>query len=174
MSQLFLEIPEPRHETEYLKMMDRWEATGEKIAPQLLSRYSGRLKKKVSYSAWLEWCEDDRTTGSALSTGCPCTLFFLVAEDGEILGSIVMNHANTKRGHLHAGIAPWHQGKGYGSLMLKLALEKCREFGMSTVDIVPYKGNEAAVKTILKNGGVFLEEFLDDGEASLRYQIQLL
>ena len=98
---------------------------------------------------------------------------FLVAEGGEILGSMVINHGNTTRGHLHAGIAPWNRGKGYGTLMLRLALEKCRELGMKYVEIVPYKGNDSAVKTILKNGGTFVEIFQDDGEESLRYRISL-
>lgn len=173
MQNLSLEVPDIRHEAEYIKMMERWEATGEKIAPQLLSRYSGRLGKNVPYETWLAWCEDDRTTGAALSTGVPCTLYFLVGDSGEILGSIVLNHGNTGRGHLHAGIAPWHRGKGYGSAMLKLALEKCRERGMERVEIVPYKGNAGAIQTILKNGGTLLEEFLDDGDPSLRYQILL-
>ncbi|MBR4992023.1 MAG: GNAT family N-acetyltransferase [Clostridia bacterium] len=173
MKNLSLEVPNISHQAEYEKMIERWEASGEKIAPQLLSRYSGRLKKNVSYTAWLEWCEDDRTTGSSLSTGVPCTLYFLVTENGEILGSMVINHGNTKRGHLHAGITPWNRGKGYGTTMLQLALEKCREMGLTCVEIVPYKGNEGAVRTILKNGGTLLEEFLDDGEPSLRYQILL-
>ncbi len=57
--------------------------------------------------------------------------------------------------------------------MLQLALEKCQEMGMKFVEIVPYKGNDSAVKTILKNGGIFVEAFQDDGEASLRYRISL-
>ena len=173
MNNIRLEIPDLHHQQAYEQMIMRWETSGQKIAPQLLSRYSGRLGKNVPYSTWLEWCEDDRTTGAALSTGVPCTLYFLVADSGEILGSIVINHDNTTRGHLHAGIAPWHRGKGYGTVMLQLALEKCREMGMKFVEIVPYKGNDSAVKTILKNGGIFVEAFQDDGEASLRYRISL-
>ncbi len=170
---LFLEIPNESHEDAYCRMMDHWESLGEKIAPQLLGRFSSKLNGNVPYSRWLEWCEDDRTTGQALSTKIPCTLYFLMNDVGEILGAIVINHGNTKRGHLHAGIAPWNRNKGYGTVMLKLALEKCREMGMKTVDIVPYKGNEGAVQTILKNGGVLKEEFLDEDTWSLRYTIEL-
>ncbi len=170
---LSLEIPNQTHEAAYTRFMDRWEATGDKIAPQLLSRYSKQLKSNVTYSRWLTWCEDDRTTGKALSTGVPCTLYFLVNDSGEILGSMVINHSNTARGHLHAGIAPWNRNKGYGNAMLKLALDQCREMGMEAVDIVPYKGNDSAIKIILNNGGVLTEEFLDDGNWSLRYTITL-
>ena len=173
MHELFLEIPNEHHEKAYVQMMDRWESLDEKIAPQLLARYSSKLNGNVAYSRWLEWCKDDRTTGKALSTGIPCTLYFLLNGSGEILGSIVINHANTRRGHLHAGIPPWNRNKGYGSIMLKLALEKCKEMGMSKVDIVPYKSNKGAIRVILKNGGVLKEEFYDENILSLRYSIEL-
>lgn len=170
---LFLEMPNESHEKAYTEMMNRWEASGEKIAPQLLGRYSSKLNGNVSYSRWLEWCDDDRTTGKALSTSVPCTLYFLVNDGGKILGSIVINHRNTRRGHLHAGIAPWNRNKGYGSIMLKLALEKCKAMGMTQVDVVPYKNNEVAIKTIIKNGGILIEEFYDENLLSLRYTIDL-
>ena len=122
MENLFLAIPDKTHEKAYTEMMDRWEKIETKINPLLLSRYSEKLKDNVPYSRLLEWCEDDRTTGSALSTKIPCTLYFLMNSLGEILGAIAINHAATHRGHLHAGIAPWNRGKGYGSIMLSLAL----------------------------------------------------
>lgn len=170
---LQLVIPGMCHEEMYTYMMDRWEATDEKIEPQLLSRYSGKMKKNVSYDRWLEWCEDDRTTGSNLSTKVPCTLYFLIENEKEIIGSIVINHGNTHRGHLHAGIVPWHRGKGYGTTMLELALEKCREMGFKSVEIVPYKGNNGAIKTILKNGGILIDEFCEKRVWSQRYEIKL-
>lgn len=169
---LFLEIPNESHEKAYVEMMDRWEASGEKIAPQLLSRKSAK-GGNVSYSRWLEWCEDDRTTGAALSTKVPCTLYFLTNKAGEIFGSVVINHANTRRGHIHLGIVPWHRNKGYGNALLKLALNICRNRGFISVDIVPYKGNDAVVRVICKNGGVLKETFADDDVWSERYLIPL-
>lgn len=172
-SRLQLVIPGICHEKMYTGMMERWEATGEKIAPQLLDRRSSVTNETVSYARWLEWCEDDRTTGSSLATKVPCTLYFLIEDEKEIIGSIVMNHASTYRGHLHAGIAPWHRGKGYGTIMLELALEKCRENGLKKVEIVPRKDNIGAVKTILNNGGTLIEEFCEEDIWSQRYEIQL-
>lgn len=172
-SRLQLVIPDSVHEKMFTEMMERWEATGEQIAPQLLSRRSSATNEIVSYARWLEWCEDDRTTGSNLATKVPCTLYFLIEDEKEIVGSIVMNHARTFRGHLHAGIAPWHRGQGYGTIMLELALEKCRENGLKKVEIVPYKDNIGAVKTILNNGGTLMEEFCEEGIWSQRYEIAL-
>ena len=172
-NKLDLVIPNSSHKEMYIKMITRWEATGEKIEPQLLSRYSGRFNKNVSYEKWLAWCEDDRTTGSNLADHVPCTLYFMIQNDEEIVGSIEINHGSTHRGHLHAGIVPWHRGKGYGTHMLELALIKCREMGYEKAQIVPHKENTGAIRTILNNGGVLIEEFCEDGIWSHRYEIGL-
>ena len=56
------------NEEAYIQMRDKWETIEENIQPELLRRYSKNSGENVSYSKWLEWCEDDRTTGSMLST----------------------------------------------------------------------------------------------------------
>jgi len=163
--ELYLEIPAEKHESEYIRMIDRWEAMEDNIQPELIRRNG------TPYGKFLEWCADDRATGSMLSTKTPCTLFFLTDASGEIYGGIVMNHANTHRGHLHAGIAPWNRGRGMGTKMLELALQKCREMGFDYVEIVPHKGNDRAVATVIKNGGILTEEFCDNDVWSQRYRI---
>ena len=122
MENLFLSIPDESHEKAYTEMIERWEKLEDKINPSLLSRYSGKEKRNVPYSKWLEWCEDDRTTGNMLAENVPCTLYFLMNDLGEILGAIEINHSHTHRGHLHVGIAPWNRKKGYGNTILKLDL----------------------------------------------------
>lgn len=168
-----LVIPDESYEEQYTKMMDRWEAVEKNIQPELLRRYSKNLNSNVPYSKWLEWCKDDRTTGSMLSTGIPCTLYFFVNESKEILGAIVINSSRTHRGHLHAGIAPWNRSKGLGTIMLRLALDICKDNGLTSIEIVPYENNKSAIKTILNNGGVLQEKFFEDGRCSLRYSIEL-
>lgn len=168
-----LVLPDETYEEAYIQMMDKWEAIEENIQPELLRRYSKSLEASVSYSKWLKWCEDDRTTGAMLSTCVPCTLYFFVNDTNEILGAIEINQKNTHRGHLHAGIVPLHRGKGLGTKMLELALDICRNTGMTSVDIVPYKTNKSAIKTILKNGGVLMAEFYEDEKWSQRYKVSL-
>lgn len=168
-----LVIPDETYKEAYIQMMNKWESVEDNIQPELLRRYSKSLGANVSYSKWLEWCEDDRTTGSMLSTGVPCTLYFFVDDTGEILGAIEINQKNTHRGHLHAGIVPWHRGKGLGTKMLESALEICRNMGMTSVDIVPYMSNKSAIKTIIKNGGILIDEFYEYEKWSQRYTISL-
>ncbi len=171
---LTLIIPTLSHEAAYCRLMDRWEALEGNIQPELLRRYSKKTGTNVPYAKWLEWCEDDRTTGSMLATNVPCTLYFLTNDEGEIMGSTVINHADTSRGHIHAGIAPWHRGRGYGTAMLRLALCRCREMGIERVHIVPYKENVGAVQTILRNRGILLEEFCENDRCYQRYEIDAL
>ena len=57
--------------------------------------------------------------------------------------------------------------------MLKLALEKFREMNIDKVEIVPYKDNLGAIKTITNNGGKLTEEFVENGVCSQRYLIEL-
>ena len=168
-----LVIPDETYKEAYIQMMDKWESIEENIQPELLRRYSKSLGANVSYSKWLEWCEDDRTTGSMLSTSVPCTLYFFVDDTGEIFGAIEINQKNTHRGHLHAGIVPWHRGKGLGTKMLESTLKICRNMGMTSVEIVTYKTNKSAIKTILKNGGVLIDEFYEDEKWSQRYRVSL-
>ena len=166
--ELRLEIPNQTHEREYARVMDRWETMEERIQPELIRRGN------IPYHKWLEYCEDDRTTASMLSTHVPATLYFLVNEKQEILGGIVINHADTKRGHLHAGIVPWHRGKGYGTAMLSLALKECKKMGICKVHICPNStANKAAIQTILNNGGYLLDAFTEDGQKFERYEIFL-
>lgn len=166
-----LVLPNGSHEKAYNQMMERWEKLENNIQPELLRRYSKSFGSNVPYAKWLEWCEDDRTTGSMLSTGVPCTLYFLIDDNKEIIGATAINQSNTHRGHLHAGIVPWRRNEGLGTLMLSLALDICKTNKMDSVDIVPYKSNKGAIKTILKNGGVLQDKFFDKGKWSQRYTI---
>lgn len=168
MTSLVLEIPSLIHKSEYECIMDKWEQIEENIQPELMRRGNTPYKK------WLEYCEDDRTTGSMLSTKVPCTLYFMLNEQRKIVGSIVINHEDTKRGHIHAGIVPWFRGKGYGTAMLALALKECQKMGIREVHICPNsKENISAIHTVLNNGGYLLEEFIDDERIIERYEIIL-
>ena len=168
MTSLVLEIPGLIHQAEYERVMDRWEKIEDNIQPALMRR------NNTPYKKWLEYCEDDRTTGSMLSTKVPCTLYFMLNDQKEIVGSIVINHEDTKRGHIHAGIVPWCRGNGYGTAMLALALKECKKMGIQKVHICPNsKENISAIHTVLNNGGYLLEEFVDDERIIERYEIIL-
>ena len=168
--ELSLVIPNPSHEVEYCRVMDKWEEYNEKVQPPSMRRYGDR--DKFSFVKWLTDCEDDRTTGSILADNIPCTLYFLLNGENEILGGVDINHANTFRGQVHVGIVPWHRSIGLGTVMLRLALKRCKEMGFDIIQVAPRKDNNGAIQIILRNGGMLAQEFYDGETACLRYEIK--
>jgi predicted acetyltransferase len=78
-------------------------------------------------------------------------------------------------GHVGYGIRPKFQRKGYGKLILKLALDRLRTSGVDRALITCYDHNIASVKVIEANGGL-LDNIIDDprgGGKSRRYWIDL-
>ena len=52
-------------------------------------------------------------------------------------------------------IRPSKRRKGFGSLILKLALEKCKKMGMNKVLVTCYEENKGSAKVIENNGGIY-------------------
>ena len=71
-------------------------------------------------------------------------------------------------------IWPKYRNKGYGTIMLDLALEKCKEFGFKTIRINCDDKNVASKKIIEKNGGkVDIREYKTKDGTSSSYIIYL-
>jgi len=89
----------------------------------------------------------------------PSSEFWLV-RGRRILGRISVRHrlnANLEieGGHIGYDVRPSERRKGYGSLMLELALEEARTIGLKRVLITCDTDNIASAKIIEKNGGIF-------------------
>jgi predicted acetyltransferase len=65
-------------------------------------------------------------------------------------------------GHIGYEIRPTERRKGYATVMLKIALEKCRDIGIKQVLITCDKNNSASAKTIIANEGVLENELVED------------
>lgn len=110
----------------------------------------------------------------------PDSVFFLLDEDrNTLLGAVnIRHHLNEKLvksgGHIGDGIRPSERRKGYGTLIIKLALAECKKLGIDKVLIVCDKDNEGSKKSIIRNGGVLENEIIDeDGSLIQRYWIDL-
>jgi len=165
MEQLRLVKPTIEHKARYEEMMDEWEYFGGRINPGAMRRYSKKLGRNVSYEHWLEWMEEDRKETQSL--------YFLMQGE-RILGAISLRYQCTGiDGHIGFGIRPSERRKGYATKMLELALPLMREYGQNPIIISCAKDNVGSAKTILKNGGMLLEEVNDEGELTQVYQIVL-
>lgn len=72
-------------------------------------------------------------------------------------------------GNIYYTVRLSERGKGYGTQMLKLALEECRKMGFHEVCTNASAGNIASAKVIEKNGGIFQKDI----EGSRYYKIFL-
>ncbi|MGI9510085.1 MAG: GNAT family N-acetyltransferase [Geminicoccaceae bacterium] len=78
-------------------------------------------------------------------------------------------------GHVGYGIRPSYQRRGYGKLILQLALDILRAHGVEKALVTCYDHNVGSARIIEANGGV-LENLIDDprgGGRSRRYWIDL-
>ena len=77
-------------------------------------------------------------------------------------------------GHIRDGIRPSERRKGFATEMIRLALIECKKIGIDKVLMVCDKSNIASSKTIIKNGGILENEFVDEnGVIQQRYWIEI-
>ncbi|MDO9576609.1 MAG: GNAT family N-acetyltransferase, partial [Candidatus Cloacimonadales bacterium] len=103
---------------------------------------------------------------------------FLVDDAGKIYGAANIRHRLTENlkiegGHIGYGIRPSQRGKGYGTKLLRLALQKIKELGIAKALITCDKENTHSAKVITNNGGRLDSEIAKDGRIVQRYWVGL-
>lgn len=110
----------------------------------------------------------------------PYTTYWLV-DDREFVGQTNIRHRLNEEllndgGHIGYDIRPGKRRQGYGSQILKLALEKAKALGLSRVLLTTSDiRNIGSRKIIEKNGGVFQDKVPNPGSDFdiLRYWIDI-
>jgi predicted acetyltransferase len=110
----------------------------------------------------------------------PASTFFLLG-DGIFLGRVSIRHQlndflKTYGGHIGYYIRADERGKGYGSEILRLALDEARRLGLARVLVTcDDEGNPASARIIEKNGGILADKVQNEGQPCLtrRYWIEL-
>ena len=110
----------------------------------------------------------------------PDSVFFLLdIERNILLGAVDIRHYLNDYllqfgGHIGDGIRPSERRKGYATEMIRLALIECKKLEIDRVLIICNKSNIGSAKSIIKNGGILENEFVDkDGEINQRFWIDL-
>ncbi len=111
----------------------------------------------------------------------PANTYFLVRiSDNKIIGMINIRHKLNEfllneGGHIGYSIRPTERKKGYATIMLKLALQRCRELGLDKVLITCDKVNIPSAKVIHRNNGILENELYSEtfSEIIQRYWIKL-
>lgn len=105
--------------------------------------------------------------------------FLLDTERNRLLGAVNIRHYLNDfllqyGGHIGDGIRPSERRKGYGTELIRLALIECKKLGIDRVLMVCDKSNIGSAKTIINNGGILENEFVNEkGEIEQRYWIDL-
>ncbi len=105
---------------------------------------------------------------------------FWLVRGNRILGTARLRHRLTETllrrgGHVGYDVRPSERGKGHGTRMLGMVLDRARAIGLSRALVTCDKGNIASARVIAKNGGVLEDEVRIEGldVTTQRYWIDL-
>lgn len=173
MAKLLLSRPALDLKDEYLDFYYEWKESGETMVPWVIEKDPTDFEEMVQ-----SLLESEK--GTNLPEGwVPDSTFWLINEDRNVLGAVNIRHELTPRlldrgGHIGYGIRPSERKKGYATEILKLSLEKAKEFGIQKALVTCNSTNIGSLKTITKNGGVPDEDFIEeDGNVIKRFWIQI-
>lgn len=158
----------------YRSLVAEFHERGEKLVPFVLSFEHSDFDAMVARLA-------DCAQGIGLADGFVShSTFWLVEDDSDVVGVANIRHSLTPAlridgGNIGYGIRPSERCRGLGTVVLRLALDRARDLGLSEVLVTCGKGNIASARIIRRNGGVLeSEEYLDGrGEVVQRYVIAL-
>ncbi|WP_047981492.1 GNAT family N-acetyltransferase [Ornithinibacillus contaminans] len=141
--------PSEEWEREHKAYVEEW-------GPDRMVPSSFSLAGFDSYDAYLvELGKRESGTGQWL----PCTNYFLVNDRKRIVAMVDIRHELNDHlyrvgGHIGYGVRPSERKKGYATLILAMALEKCKELGIEKVLVTCDEDNIGSAKVILANGGI--------------------
>jgi predicted acetyltransferase len=167
MNQQAFILVEPRSDlrVEFLAMAEEFLSDGNERYKSALDDFSGYIERALK-AARGEDLASDRV---------PYSEFWLLS-DNRLLGRSTLRHSlnpslEDEGGHIGYDIRPSERRKGYGTIILKLTLEKAKVFGLTRVLITCDADNTGSAKIIARNGGVLAEKAVSkkSGKPILRY-----
>lgn len=168
---VYLSRPSMSLKEEYLDFYQEWIQSGEDMVPWVIRRDPSDFGEMIH---WLRSSE----RGIHLKEGwVPDSTFWLVSEDHRILGAVNIRHELTefllnRGGHIGYGIRPSERRKGYAAELLRLSLIEAKKLGINKALVVCDEDNVASERTIISNGGIADEDFIEEnGNKMKRYWI---
>ena len=155
MQNVYLKFPTLEDRQEWLDYVQETKEDNPEATP-------GGFKDNTIYEEWLNKLNNEHNNVNLEEGRVPSSFYFLV-NGNRILGSISIRHNLNNEmlrkfgGHIGYNVRPSERKKGYATIMLKLALEKCDELGIEDVMVTCKKNNIGSAKTIENNGGILKE-----------------
>lgn len=131
-----------------------------------------------SYEEWLTSVSRNANPKTVNESWVVTDTFFAVREnDRKIVGIIDLRHTLNDFlkdfGNCGYSVHPSERGKGYATEMLRQILNIARNIGLTEIHLSVEKSNEASIKVIRKNGGIYERSFLHENELADIYRITL-
>ncbi|WP_242270200.1 GNAT family N-acetyltransferase [Bacillus cereus group sp. BfR-BA-01395] len=158
---------------EYLDFYNEWKDSGETMIPWVIS------KDPFNFPAMVQELLDAHNGVNLPQSWVPDSTYWLVTDNNRIVGAVNIRHSLTEHlfnagGHIGYGIRPSERRKGYATKLLELSLEKTKKLNITRALVVCDEVNTASEKTILHNGGVRDDDFIEeDGNVVRRFWIEL-
>jgi predicted acetyltransferase len=134
--------------------------------------------KMESYDEWLEMATKNSCKETVSQDWVVADTFFAVREcNKKIIGMIDFRHelSGVLKDYGHSGysVRPSERKKGYATEMLRQILEIAKRAGLKEFQLACKRNNIPSVKTIAKNGGVYVRSFQFGNEAADVFIIKL-
>lgn len=163
-------LPELKDKDEIISYIREHYARGEKDLS------ASTLLTSMKFEDWVKKIQKNVNTPDEIWGK---SLTYLIFDDNQrLIGFLSIRHdlsegmAN-KYGHIGIGIRPSERRKGYASKALQFALEECKKIGMKKIILGCYKENIGSAKSIMKNGGVLINEIEEQIDINGCWEIKL-
>jgi len=144
---------------------------------EMIINGSELLDKTESYDEWLASVTANASPETVDPQWVVTDTFFAADDSGRIVGVIDLRHTLNEFlkdfGNSGYSVRPSERRKGYATRMLGLLLTVAKDCGMSEMQLSVERSNVPSVKTISRNGGVYVRSFEYEGEQADIYRITL-
>ena len=166
---IFLIEPTEEWKMEFLAMAKEYQAAGSDRYKSALENFPVYLEQVLNYARGIK-LNADRVPGNE----------FWLVNDGKVIANSRLRHRvnpalEHEGGHIGYDVRPSERQKGYGTLILKLTLEKAKDLSLDKVLLTCDTDNIASAKIIEKNGGKLAGQAISNrtGKQISRYWIEI-